>query len=327
VQKRLVVTSLVILAVAALVSCSRKEERKSAEPRTISIRDAEITGNWKNFIGIEDGDYLLEDLGNSSWSRKTAITVSLKLKKTFSGSLNSPADTLRLVPLTRGGSAITNDDFLVSSKEKFNEFIRGAPGETARITFVDLFGSAEAFPNIAGFEGKTVEESKPAAQAAGSAKPAAGPKDTAADANFARSTQARTGPRIVAVPELEATDSISKDLIVGITGVITSSLLANSDVGRVVDYNQINRIMAQHKFEADVWSNPAKYAELGRALNVDTITVGTIALGQNFLGQEYNISIQLIDISTMSVAGACSTSCNASLVGLEYAMKKMVIKR
>jgi hypothetical protein len=110
----------IFFAIAVLVSCSRKEERKPAEPQTISVRGAKITGNWKNFIEIEDGDYLLEDLGNSSWSHKTTITVSLKLKKTFSDSLNSPADTLRLVPLTRGSSTITNDEFLVSSNEKFN---------------------------------------------------------------------------------------------------------------------------------------------------------------------------------------------------------------
>ncbi|MDR0720436.1 MAG: hypothetical protein LBF78_12435 [Treponema sp.] len=318
----------IFCAIAALASCSRKEERKPAEPRTISVRGAEISGNWKNFIEIEDGDYLLEDLGHSSWSRKTTVTVSLKLKKTFSGALNSPADTLRLIPLTRGGSAITNDEFLVSSKDKFNEFIRGAPGEKARITFADLFGNEEVFPDIAGFEGKTVEESRPEARAAGSANPADGPKDTATDPGFARGTAARTGPRVVAVPELEATGSISKDLIVGITGAVTSSLLANSNVSRVVDYNQISRIMAQHKFEAGEWSNPAKYAEIGRALNVDTITIGTISLGQKLLFmQEYNVSVQLIDISTMSVVGACTVSCDESFGALKNEVKKMEVKR
>jgi nitrous oxide reductase accessory protein NosL len=338
IAKKLMAAALIVLAVTG--SCSRAKERNPMEPRTVNIRDAEITGNWKNYIEIEDGDYLLEDIG-SSFSRHTAITVSLKLKETFSGSLNSPADTLRLVPLTQGGSPMTDDEFHVSSKEKFNEFVLGAPGDKARITFADLFGKEEAFQKIMNFEGKTAEEYKPAAKAAetpsstvsnsaaaGSVSSETSPADTATDASFAHGTQARTGPRVVAVPELEATGSISQDLIVGLTGQATAALLANSNVGRVVDYNQINRIMQQHKFEAGDWSNPAKYAELGRALNVDTITVGTIALGQKILMmQEYNVSIQLIDISTMSVVGACSVSCGENGSLLKSALEKMDIKR
>jgi hypothetical protein len=113
----------------------------------------------------------------------------------------------------------------------------------------------------------------------------------------------------VAVPEFTGTPNVPKDMITAVTGSVTSHLLENPGVHSVVDYSRINALQAQLAFEASDWSNPAKYAEIGRALNVDTIAVGTIAEGGKALwDQEYVVSLQLIDIATLSVVGAYTHS-------------------
>ena len=154
-------------------------------------------------------------------------------------------------------------------------------------------------------------------------------RDTGTDPLFDSRTGARTGPRIVAMPEFTGTPSVPQDFVIGATGAATSYLLENRGVKSIVDYNRIKNLQEQLRFEVSDWSNPAKYAEIGKALNVDTIAVGTIAEGGTtlFIGQEYVVSLQLIDIATLAVVGAYTHSGVAKgyLVLLKDGIKGMRI--
>jgi len=156
-------------------------------------------------------------------------------------------------------------------------------------------------------------------------------RDTRTDPVFDNRTTARTGPRIVAVPQLTPTQAIPNDLVVSATSYITGYLIDNKDIHSVVDYSRIAEAQKQLQFEAGDWSNPAKYAEIGRALNVDTIAVGTIAEGGKALGllKTYDISVQLIDIATFSVVGAftvAATQRDYLASETQKAIKKMKVK-
>jgi hypothetical protein len=221
----------------------------------------------------------------------------------------------------------------IATKEKFNELIRGGAGDTALITFDSLLHvKNNEFTLIAGFDGKTVDPPKKTAATVAANAPAAPTSastpvkkpdppsvpvsavpDTGSSPVFRPRTGARTGRRIVAVPELTATKNVSEDLVISFTAAVTSGLAENKNINRVVDYNQINRIMEQHRFEASDWSNSAKYAEIGKALNVDTIAVGTISLGgKPLFTQMYVLSVHLVDISTMAVAGSFTYTAAAT---------------
>jgi hypothetical protein len=321
---------------------------KHQPPRTISISEVWISGIWKNHVDVVPGDYTLEDSGSST--THASVTLRLRLAQTFAGKMENPAGTFRLVPLTASGSPLESGslELRIITEEKFNEFVRGKVGDTALISFESLYGLSrkDDFASIAGFDGKTVDPPTPSSVASDTASgntasstPAAasGTRNTDTDPIFNPRTEARTGRRIVAVPELTATKEIGEDLSIGITSAVTTGLTANKNINRVIDYNQINRIMKQHGFEASDMSNPAKYAEIGKALNVDTITVGTISLGGKILFvQSYTVSVQLIDISTMAIVGAftCTyppsgfidsmTSSNIIDLAADYAKKMKV---
>jgi hypothetical protein len=143
-------------------------------------------------------------------------------------------------------------------------------------------------------------------------------------------------PIVVAVPEFLPTGKIPEGDVISITGAITSSLFANSRISKIVDHNQVSRIMKQHKFEAGDWSNPAKVAEIGKALNVNTIAIGTISLiereGLDKLfgaASRYNISLQLLDINTMEIIGAVSAEWLSSGIFIygKDPIKNMKIKK
>jgi hypothetical protein len=331
-RKPIVRIVVLLLAALALGSASCAKKRTIQEERAISVSDTHIMGQWKDYITIEDGEYLLEDSGGAN-SGRALITVRLSLKKSYTGRLEKPEETLVLVPLSRGGSEIAKT-FSVASKEKFLELLSSEAGTSAAVTFAcPLTKEDRYFTQIAGFDAKTIEPAvERSADNAASTPQADGPatRDTSTDPLFNPRTSARRGPRIVAVPELTDTKNVPEDLIIGVTGAITSGLLKNKKVGSVVDYNQINRIMQQHRFEASDWSNPAKYAEIGRALNVDTIAIGTISSsGSVLLIKTYTASVQLIDISTMSIAGASNCGPYAEIAlseALEQEIRKMDIK-
>jgi hypothetical protein len=314
-----------LLFLTLCLGCAKNEPW---EPRTISVRDVYISGDWKDYIKIEDGDYLLEDQEG-----RPLISLRLTLNRAFSGAMANPAETLRLDALSAGGSAL-GKEFRVDSEAKFNDFVRGQEGVTTAITFTAMMRRDDKwFPNVAGFDAVTREPSRQTA--AGQTVQPANPanvvtRDTRTDPNFENRTQARTGPRVVAVPQLTGTPIIPKDLIIATTGAVTGHLLYNKGVRTVVDYSRIAEAQEQLKFEAGDWSNPSKYAEIGRALNVDTIAVGTISDGGKIIFiQTYTISVQLIDIATLSVAGAFTVSSVQRVElssELEKAIKRMKVQ-
>ncbi|GMO42723.1 MAG: hypothetical protein Pg6C_04300 [Treponemataceae bacterium] len=332
---------LLIAHCSLLIDCKR--ERRSEKPRAIEISEVFITGAWKDYIEVVPGTYTLEDGGTSTLTAQ--ITVRLRLKQPYPGNDEDSAYTFRLMALNKNGSPAgdTYSGMQITTREKFNEFVRGRAGDAALITFQEYlsFDRKKAkvqFAAIAAFDGKTIDPPKRTAKApetAGSnSKPAvpasAAPGNTDTASAFNPRTEARTGRRIVAVPELTATKSISEDMVVSFTAAVTSGLVKNASINRVVDYNQINRIMKQHKFEASDWSNPAKYAEIGKALNVDTIAVGTLSLGgKDIFGQEYVVSVQLIDISTMAIAGSYTRNGLPTNIisGIEYGIKDMKVSQ
>jgi hypothetical protein len=305
--------------------------------RTLTIGEVAISGQWKDHIKVEPGKYTIEDSGKSKESYRARISLRLTLTAPYAGQQDNPAASFTLVALSKSGAEMDNV-FTVVSADKFNELARGRAGDSAAITFETPLDSRNAawLDKIAGFDGRTVGVAASAAGTSASAGggPASvvtsGPRNTDTDPIFNPRTEARTGRRIVAVPEFTATKSISEDLAVSFTAAVTSGLSHNNTINRVVDYNQINRIMRQQKFEASDWSNPAKYAEIGKALNVDTIAVGTISLGGKVLwAQDIVVAVQLIDISTMAVAGSFTESTQASLLpdSLERAAAAMKVSQ
>ncbi|GMO42719.1 MAG: hypothetical protein Pg6C_04290 [Treponemataceae bacterium] len=315
------------------VSCNFEKSR------ALTIGEVAITGQWKGHIKVEPGKYTvepgkytIEDDGKSKESYRARINLRLTLISPYAGQQDNPAASFALVALSKSGAEMDNV-FTVVSADKFNELARGKAGDSASITFETPFdwGNAKWLDKIAGFDGRTeggAAGTSTSASAGG--VPASGPRNTDTDPVFNPRTEARTGRRIVAVPEFTVTKSISEDLAVSFTAAVTTGLANNKNINRVVDYNQINRIMKQHKFEASDWSNPAKYAEIGKALNVDTIAVGTISLGGKVLFvQDIVVAVQLIDISTMAVAGSF-TETGAALnlpVSLERAAGGMKVSQ
>ncbi|MDR1587016.1 MAG: hypothetical protein LBS57_06150 [Treponema sp.] len=321
-RTKLILPALLALAPLLLCVACGKGGYKPQKPRAVTLSEVYITGEWKEFIEVVPGNYTLEDSG--SFGIEPRITLRLKLKKSFDGEIDDPASTFRLVALSAAGSPVGagSGEMRISTKEKFNEFVRGKPDDTVLITFNSTFwlsmnSGKNDFAAIAGFDGKTVEppKEKPADKAADEPAPAVsqntsptGPRNTDTDPIFNPRTEARIGRRIVAVPEFTPSGSITEDMAMSITNAVTTGLTENTAINRIIDYSQINRIMVQQRFEASDWSNPAKYAEIGKALNVDTITVGTISMGgKTLFFQEMVVSVRLIDISTMAVAGAFTT--------------------
>jgi hypothetical protein len=314
------------------VSCNRTKPYTPQPPRTISVRDVYITGDWKDFIKIEDGDYVLEDIGNAD----PRISLRITLLQTFTGRMDDPASTLRLNALSSGGSDM-GKEFWINSSEKFNDFVRGPAGVTTSISFEAMMFTHDTwFANVAGFDAKTIQPRQTASGGSGSSvaeNPASGPsapvtRNTATDPIFDTRTQARTGPRIVAVPEFTGTANVPSDLIVSVTGTVINGLMQNKGVHSVVDYSRIYAAQTQLRFEASDWSNPAKYAEIGRVLNVDTITVGTVSEGgKTLFMQQYDVALQLIDIATLSVVGAYSKSIYRDTVSeIGYFLQRMEVR-
>ena len=119
----------------------------------------------------------------------------------------------------------------------------------------------------------------------------------------------------VAVPELTGSRDVPRDRIIYYTDMITEGLVENPSISGVVDYNRIAEIQKQHRFEASDWSNTAKYAEIGRAFNVDTIAVGNVIENPAYARpHNFDVTIQLIDINTFAVVGAGSNWATVSSI-------------
>jgi len=75
--------------------------------------------------------------------------------------------------------------------------------------------------------------------------------------------------------------------------------LGNTRAVNLVNRSIVERVLREHRFQADDWSNENKTAELARALNANWIVQGNIRRSGNFL----LIIIQFYDIQTFEFKG------------------------
>jgi len=110
----------------------------------------------------------------------------------------------------------------------------------------------------------------------------------------------------VAVSRFDIIGEISKEDADGVTDLFMSELVTNGAV-RVVDRNSFDRILQEMKFQASDWADKNKVAQLGKALNADSIIRGMVMT----LGNKTVISSTILDINTAQILAASSTSMNA----------------
>jgi hypothetical protein len=251
------------------------------KPRQIAVSGMEIDDLWKNYLAVEDGNYLLEDSGDK-YGAKMLVTLHLKLLKRWGGGTDPEAkanDTIRLYPLSPGGAEMSGPEFTIASgapQDKFNNFVLGSPGDKANITFSASFYRRDAdsrndFKKISGFEAVTVAAPKRTADEADDKYAGDSKIQSGGTEEVPKPASRRTGPRTIAVPELEITGNVSRDTMLACLGQVESYLLDNSHVKNIISYDQIARITKRHRFETSDWSSPDKYAEIGNAVNADTV--------------------------------------------------------
>jgi hypothetical protein len=247
-------------------------------PLTVKLETLEINGPWAEYLEVEEGRYKFKIAG--TW--KTAVLsvpVSFRLKKTWEGESSNPAETLSLQPLTGDGAALPGESFLVADTDRFNDFVRRAPGARMTVSFrrdaaLPALSKGQArrlVKSIKSFEGWSLE------RAAGKFVVAVAPVSTNGDI--------RTSAAMLRM-----------SIISGLRENVLASRFT------FVDTSQIDRIMEQHEFEVSDWSSGEKVAEIGKALNAAILVVAEVTAGTMFnLNTEYTIS--LLDINSMEVLG------------------------
>jgi hypothetical protein len=264
---------LTILMLLLIIISSFGLTSCSRKRKVVTVKDINVTGLWKDYVEIEDGKYRIEVHNGIP-----RINMQLKVKKTFLDFSENFSSILVLIPATSVGNNIVeaDDGFRVESLQKFNEFVRSQAGTTTMISFAAPRLRKNWISKTNGFNAET------------------------------------HNARIVAIPELIGIGDISNDILINFTSAVTTGLIDNKFIHSIVDYNQITAAQRQLMFEASDWSNPGKIAELGRVLNANTIAVGNISVDKGyFLFNTYILSLQLIDINTMSIIGSLNLSNNA----------------
>ncbi|MBP3709794.1 MAG: hypothetical protein J6I73_05255 [Treponema sp.] len=103
---------------------------------------------------------------------------------------------------------------------------------------------------------------------------------------------------VVVVAPFEG-NGLSREDMETMSDVFTSEY-ANTGRATVVDRSSLDKIQQQLEFQSSDWSDTAKVAELGRALNASQVVVGQV---RNFNGQLL-VNIKLIDVNTTSILAA-----------------------
>ena len=257
------IIGVVVIVAAVLGACNKK----------INVEDVFVSGEWKEFIKVEDGVYEIEkDLTTAK------INLRLILLNEYTGERRDPAATLSLIPLTKNGSEL-NYSFLIQSRDRFNEFIFREPGTITSITFSSSSIRSVNLFKINNFELKS----------------------------FTPEPKLTLIKRTIAFPEL--TGEVSNDILNIAMGAVTTELFKNNDILNVIDHNQIEAIQKQHDFQLTDWADTSNYAEIGRVLNVNTIAIGTVTAARNSWGSiEYHLYLRFIDIDTFAVIGSFSYS-------------------
>ena len=101
---------------------------------------------------------------------------------------------------------------------------------------------------------------------------------------------------VVVVPFDVVGNAVTAEEVEALTELYSSSL---ADTGKVnvVDRTNLDKLIAEMKFQSSDWSNPEKTAKLGQAANAQIISRGKIMK----LGSTYYLSASFIDIKTAVV--------------------------
>ena len=119
---------------------------------------------------------------------------------------------------------------------------------------------------------------------------------------------------VVAVAPFEVISGISTADANALTGVFYNRL-GNANVVTLVDRSIVERVIREHQFQLEDWSNAQKTAEIGEALNADWIVRGRIeSYRSNII-----INVQFYDINTFQFRGGD----DISLANADEAYEKM----
>jgi len=101
--------------------------------------------------------------------------------------------------------------------------------------------------------------------------------------------------------------AVTADDAESITELFIAELAKQSGI-RVVDRTNLERVVAEMRFQTSDWSDPQKTARLGSALNAEVLVRGQL----NQLGQQISFSITALDIKTLEVISSTNRTFNAN---------------
>jgi hypothetical protein len=253
-----------------------REKYSGRYRRKFVKQQPQIFGPWRNYLQAVNPQNGVEYSLQSSY--RVAAAIRFKLLKPYDGNMETAASTFKLASLDDSGAQMENAVLSVSSVEKFNSFIKREAGAEAVITF-DLLSKdrktvKSIYKRIAGFEGI---QAAPVRER-----------------------------RVIAVARLTRGTNTSAQAVELIRNAVTAALLKNKNAAKfaVVDTGYIDQIVTQHSFELSDWSDSAKVAAIGNALNADIIALGEVTTKNNAGAQVYDITLQFLDINSMEVLGS-----------------------
>jgi TolB-like protein len=109
----------------------------------------------------------------------------------------------------------------------------------------------------------------------------------------------------VAVSSFDVKNGVTADVAEVVTELFTANLVATGRM-RVVDRNGFDKIMAEMKFQASDWANSSRVAQLGKALNANSIIQGNVSA----LAGQIVITAYILDINTAQILSASSVRVN-----------------
>jgi TolB-like protein len=109
----------------------------------------------------------------------------------------------------------------------------------------------------------------------------------------------------VAVSTFEGRGGLSKDEADAITELFISALVSDGTV-KVVDRKSFDTIMAEMKFQASDWTNSDKVAQLGKALNANSIIQGSVMT----LAGQSAITTTILDLNTAQIISSSTLRMN-----------------
>jgi len=109
----------------------------------------------------------------------------------------------------------------------------------------------------------------------------------------------------VAVSQFDIKNGADKNTADVVTEVFTANLAAAGRL-RIVDRNSFDRIMNEMRFQTTDWADSNKVAQLGRALNANSIIRGNVML----LAGQIIITAYILDINTAQILSTSSVRVN-----------------